>query len=421
MTDPSGSAPSGWNPQGGWPPPANDPWAQQGQQPQQAWSPQGYPQPGYDQQGYGQQGYGQAPPTQIGQHPASDPQQWSPYAGYPGQQAPGYPGQQGRAPIGSGGWSGQPGYGASGTPPGYGTPQPKRSGRVWIIVSAVVAVLAVIAAVVVVVLVNRAPDPDQIVAQGASTAPLTIPDAVPTGATSTITLDGGDVNVGRLDVTLDFEHRYPREITAVLRSPGGREAVVFARGNDSGPQVRLSLTSTDPSSPLRSLLNGPVTGAWNLTLSDSTRIDTGTLTHWDIAAYPAVDGVTPPTAEVATGQSAPGLVIPDADPVVGVTDTIQLSAPGTVERIRVTVRLTHDISSDLAVELRSPAGVQVFVSEREAGLGPNVALLVDSTTPGSPLAGLVGQPVTGPWQLVVHDQVALDIGTLDSWDITING
>ena len=65
----------------------------------------------------------------------------------------------------------------------------------------------------------------------------------------------------------------------------------------------------------------------------------------------------------------------------------------------------------------------MVLTDREAGLssGGTITLGLDSATPGSPLAPLVGEPLAGPWQLRVLDAVAVDTGTLESWSVTVNG
>ncbi|MBW0091079.1 proprotein convertase P-domain-containing protein, partial [Pseudonocardia sp. KRD-188] len=263
-----------------------------------------------------------------------------------------------------------------------------------------------------------APDPNTPLAQGTSAGPLVIPDDTAGGATSTITLDGGDARVGRLEVVLDLQHAYPAEVTGVLTSPAGRQAVVFPRAPTGG---RLTLSTTDPASPLVNLLGGPVAGDWALTLSDEVTADSGTLTSWGVTAYPAAPDAPAPAAAPATASATPGLAIPDDDDYVGATDVLGLSGYGTVDRIAVDVAVSHAISSDLRIELRSPLGRTVVLSEYEAGLGPAIALTLDSATPGSPLAPLVGEPLAGPWELRVYDGVIVDEGTFDRWGVTVNG
>lgn len=400
MTDPNGPPAPGSN-QGGWatagatPPPAD-------QYPETAQ----YQPPGQNPGSYAGGGYGEqyAPGQYVaGQYPGSQyPSNQYSNTQYPGNQYPGnqYPPQ--------GGWP---------PPPGSGAPHPGRARRTWIIIVAAVLSVAIVAAVVVVVLLNRAPDPNTPIAQGASTAPLAIPDNTPSGAASPIVL-AGDASVGRLDVVLTLQHLYPSELTAVLTAPGGRQAVVFARADVAG---RLTLSSTEPASPLRNLLGGPVAGTWSLTVSDEVSADSGMLQGWEITAYPEASDAPALVAERATGTSSPVLAIPDADPLIGVTDAIDLGGYGTVDRIAVNVAITHDISSDLLVELRSPQGETVALSDAVAGLGPAIRLDLDSSQPGSPLAAFVGEPLAGPWQLRVYDGIGVDLGTLDSWEITVNG
>lgn len=383
--------------------------------------PHGPPPPGRDQGARppGADGY---PETARYQPPGQAP---GPYAGYGDGQYPNsaYP----NAPYPNSAYPNAPYPNAAyPTSPYPNVPYPPQGGRAagsggarrtWIIIAAAVASVAIVAAVVVVLLLNRAPDPNRPFAQGASTAPLAIPDDVASGVVSPIVL-AGEASVGRLDVVLTLQHPYPRELTAVLTAPSGREAVVFARSDVAG---RLALSTADPASPLRNLLGGPVAGTWSLAVSDDVAVDSGTLQGWEITVFPAAADAPALAAERATGTSSPALAVPDDDPLTGATDTIDLPGYGTVERIAVDVAITHDISSDLLVELRSPQGTTVVLSDGEGGLGPAIRLALDSTQPGSPLAALVGEPLAGPWQLRVLDVTAVDIGTLDSWEVTVNG
>ncbi|GAA3234871.1 hypothetical protein GCM10017691_31810 [Pseudonocardia petroleophila] len=429
MTDPTGPPPPGWN-QGGWSTAGPVPGGGQdaGGHPETAQHPGAGQYPGAAQH-----------PSDPHHRPSVDPDRYpetahypsgAPYPGspYPGGQHPGGPygdqGGQQAGPYGPYGGPQQPG----GPYPGQGgwnaayaapSPAPGRGRRTGIVVAAVVASVAIVAAVVVVVLLNRSPDPNAPFAQGASTTALQIPDNTPGGATSTITLDG-DARVGRIDVAMDLTHPYPGELTGVLTSPEGRQAVVFARAGTGG---RVTLSTTEASSPLANLLGGPVAGAWALTFSDEVSADAGTLNSWDITVYPAASDAPAPSAQPAQGTSDPALAIPDDDEFFGVTDVVDLGGYGTVDRMVVDVALTHQVSSDLRIELRSPLGRTVVLSDAEAGLATagRIALNLDSSAPGSPLAALVGEPVAGPWQLRVYDTVVIDTGTLDGWDITVNG
>ena len=122
------------------------------------------------------------------------------------------------------------------------------------------------------------------------------------------------------------------------------------------------------------------------------------------------------TVEGASQRSVP---IPDSDPV-GVTDTITLDGSGTVSAIQVNATVSHPYVCDLVVTLRSPQGQTAVLSDLDQcdRNRPGLALALDSNQ-GGPLAPLVGQSVSGAWTLTVADRVAIDRGTLDSWNITV--
>jgi hypothetical protein len=121
-----------------------------------------------------------------------------------------------------------------------------------------------------------------------------------------------------------------------------------------------------------------------------------------------------------TAASARSVPIPDDDPT-GVTDTLTLDGSGEVSAIQVGVSITHPYTCDLVVTLRSPQGQEATVADSNdcTRANPNLNLQLDSRQPGSPLAALVGQPVSGAWTLTAVDGVAIDRGSLTSWNVTV--
>lgn len=129
-------------------------------------------------------------------------------------------------------------------------------------------------------------------------------------------------------------------------------------------------------------------------------------------------GETPgPQGEVLTGESVPAASIPDNRPT-GVTDAITLSGAGTVQRIELTADITHTYVGDLRVVLLSPTGRRAVLHNRTGGREDDLHLSL-SSGPGSPLAPMIGQPITGEWSLRVTDNAQVDTGTLDRWRITV--
>lgn len=120
------------------------------------------------------------------------------------------------------------------------------------------------------------------------------------------------------------------------------------------------------------------------------------------------------------GVSGNTVAIPDADPA-GVTDTITLDGSGRVQDVHLEAAVTHPYTCDLTVRLISPQGTTVTVADPPdcSRDRPNLAINLDSATPGSPLAPIVGQESGGPWRLQVVDSVGIDQGTLTGWGLTV--
>jgi len=120
------------------------------------------------------------------------------------------------------------------------------------------------------------------------------------------------------------------------------------------------------------------------------------------------------------GVSSGAVAIPDADPA-GVTSGITLDGSGAVQNVHVEATITHPYTCDLTVTLISPQGAQVEVANPATctRADPNLAVNLDSATPGSPLAPLVGQAAGGEWRLQVVDGVGIDQGTLTGWGLTV--
>ena len=120
------------------------------------------------------------------------------------------------------------------------------------------------------------------------------------------------------------------------------------------------------------------------------------------------------------GVSSGAVAIPDADPA-GVTSGITLDGSGAVQNVHVEATITHPYTCDLTATLISPQGTRVEVANPTdcTRTNPNLAVNLDSATPGSPLAPLVGQAAGGEWRLQVVDGVGIDQGTLTGWGLTV--
>jgi hypothetical protein len=119
------------------------------------------------------------------------------------------------------------------------------------------------------------------------------------------------------------------------------------------------------------------------------------------------------------GISAQPQAIPDADEA-GITQSVALDGSGTVQSLQVTADISHPYTCDLVVQLISPQGTTATVADPPNcdRAAPNLALRLDSTQPGSPLAPFVGQEAGGEWKIKVIDGVGADQGALQTWSVT---
>ena len=128
------------------------------------------------------------------------------------------------------------------------------------------------------------------------------------------------------------------------------------------------------------------------------------------------------------------LAIPDDD-AAGLTSSVAVTGACTVAAVSVTMSVAHTWAGDLRMELVSPAGTRVVLSNLQGGssdlAGPYTFFATGATWPGAgvPIASgtyaaglglLNGTNGTGTWQLVISDNVAADLGTLNSWRLSLD-
>ncbi|MCH7546873.1 MAG: proprotein convertase P-domain-containing protein, partial [Planctomycetes bacterium] len=95
-----------------------------------------------------------------------------------------------------------------------------------------------------------------------------------------------------------------------------------------------------------------------------------------------------------------------------------------ISDVDVSVNITHTWKGDLTVELVSPDGVSVMLHNRTGSFADNVIETYDDdggTLPDGPglLSDLELTQSGGTWLLRVQDNEGLDIGTLNSWQLSI--
>jgi subtilisin family serine protease/subtilisin-like proprotein convertase family protein len=105
--------------------------------------------------------------------------------------------------------------------------------------------------------------------------------------------------------------------------------------------------------------------------------------------------------------------IPDNN-ATGITSTLNITENINIFEFAVAVNITHTFIGDLVVELVSPAGTVATLHNREGGSTDNLNATFRPTA-------FNGQSTVGAWTLRVRDVAAIDVGTLNSWTITVVG
>jgi subtilisin-like proprotein convertase family protein len=108
------------------------------------------------------------------------------------------------------------------------------------------------------------------------------------------------------------------------------------------------------------------------------------------------------------------LAIPDNN-ATGITSNLAVTGNGTVSSLALSLNISHTYRGDLVVTLVSPGGTQFVVSNRAGGSADNLVLTNSAVT------AFAGQVAAGTWRLQVQDRAGADVGTLNSWSLTIVG
>jgi Ca2+-binding RTX toxin-like protein len=109
-----------------------------------------------------------------------------------------------------------------------------------------------------------------------------------------------------------------------------------------------------------------------------------------------------------------GAAIPD-NSLVGVTSSINVTQDIRIEHVQITFDATHTFRGDLEVTLTSPAGTRSVLTERHNDSGDDFSNWVMTTVHSW------DESSVGTWTLQVRDRSALDVGTFNSWQLSLFG
>ncbi|MDB5327192.1 MAG: hypothetical protein JWM57_2761 [Phycisphaerales bacterium] len=146
-----------------------------------------------------------------------------------------------------------------------------------------------------------------------------------------------------------------------------------------------------------------------------------------------------------TVSGTPSLAIPDAAATYSIPSRVSTSLNtnygGRVTGVTVSLTATHPFASDLGFTLITPSGVRIPLmtvvgNYQGGGTGYNLTfsdaaatsvqsaisagVLSGTYKPQSKLSTAIGENATGTWQLEGRDYLLNNVGTLNSWSLTLN-
>lgn len=95
------------------------------------------------------------------------------------------------------------------------------------------------------------------------------------------------------------------------------------------------------------------------------------------------------------------------------TSTLNVTSLGRISALTASVNITHTWKGDLVVTLFSPSGSSYILHNRAGGSEDNVILV------NVPVTAFNNATAAGQWRLRVQDLSRSDIGTLNSWSLTV--
>ena len=228
--------------------------------------------------------------------------------------------------------------------------------------------------------------------------------------------------------------------SAISLSASGASTYKWIPGNLSGATVSVSPTTTTTYTVTGTSTDGCTnTATKTITVFDvpTPNISSSKTTICQGDSIKLV-GTTSAQGQAGIFSNSNPLAIADNN-LIGITSTIAVSgiSPSTISAltdIQITVNITHPHVGDLYLYLKSPNGTIVTLSEAEGGNGANYAgstfaiSALSSISGGTPpysgvfapkgdLTAFIGGLINGNWSLIVADNVAGNVGTLNSWGL----
>jgi subtilisin-like proprotein convertase family protein len=232
-----------------------------------------------------------------------------------------------------------------------------------------------------------------------------------------------DVKTGTMTEVHDAGEVWAAALWAARKALGGAaiERLVVT-GMKLTPCNPTMLEARDAIVAADSQINNGVNRCKLLTAFASRQMGIGAISpnHNSTSQITVSTSLPPECSKVFSPQTFASTDIPKSIPddnANGISSVINVPSTGIkLLRVILDASISHTYRGDLIIQVVSPNGQIATLSNREGGPAPNwFAVSLDITSyfiPGSDLA-------SGQWRLFVSDVAAVDVGTINSFQLTI--
>jgi subtilisin family serine protease len=134
--------------------------------------------------------------------------------------------------------------------------------------------------------------------------------------------------------------------------------------------------------------------------------------HGKVNAAKAVRAAAPDLEDTVDQETVANLAIPDTG--ISVLSKMTIAQSGTIQDIRIGLKVTHPYVRDLRISLIAPDGTAVMLHD-QTGDSANEIQTFYTPTEIPALRGLIGKSVQGTWAIRALDAWRMDAGQLNSW------
>ncbi|MGY0232109.1 proprotein convertase P-domain-containing protein [Longispora urticae] len=229
---------------------------------------------------------------------------------------------------------------------------------------------------------------------GTNSSDVAIPDNAT--VTSTIVISGCAGNATATStVAVNILHTYIGDLVVSLVAPDGSAYVLHNRAGGSADNINQTYTVN--------LASEVANGAWKLQVQDAATADVGTIDTWTLNL-----GGGGPVG--CSGTNGNDVAIPD-NATVSSTIVIAGCTGNASASSTVAVNILHTYIGDLVVTLVAPDGSTYVLHNRAGGSADNINQTYT--------VNLSTEVRNGTWKLQVQDAATADVGTIDSWTLTL--